>query len=356
MNKLVLIFDYFKEAFHINKKNKALYMPQIALIAVKVFIALFVGIGVYNWVNVGEITSLTAMGPNQIISFMFNQGFKLLAIMLAYALISVVIESGLLNMYKKAVTQGYIEAGDFKEGLSKYFFKLLLGEILIILCWIPILPFYLILGIVTLTAGLTIIPIVIAVFLTMWKVSLVMNDTGIFSAIKDSFSFAKRNFIPLTVLQSIHYAFASGASGGSSGGSGNFSNMSNFNNDMGQGFNSDILPMPAMTEVIRVIKIVIAVLLPIISVAIILVSIISMIFEVFFSLTLFVAYKNGFKVEEKQVVPLEETVEIEALEGQDNAEATVSDEENYQVVEANAVDEVNTPSDIEDVNDKEVGQ
>jgi hypothetical protein len=355
LNKLVLIFDYFKEAFHINKKNKSLYMPQIALIAVKVFITLFIGIGVYNWVNIGEITSLNAMRSDEILSFVLNQGYKLLAIILVYTLLSVGVESGLLNMYKKAVTQGYVEAGDFKEGLSKYFFKLLLGEILIVLCWIPILPFYLILGIVTLTAGLTIIPIVIAVFLTMWKISLVMNDTGIFAAVKDSFSYAKRNFIPLTVLQTIHWAFANGASGGG-GGSSNISNITNLNNDFNQGFNESLLPMPGMMEVIRVIKIIIAIFIPIISIMIIVVSIIAMIFEVFFSLTLFVAYKNGFKVEEKLVDPLEMPAVDEALENKDAADTIEANEENHEVEEENSVEEVNTQSDSEEVKIKEVEQ
>ena len=343
MNKIVLIFDYFKEAFHINKKNKSLYKPQIALIAVRVFLMLLVGIGVYRWVGVGNITSITAMRSNQILGFLFSQGFKLLAIMLVYALISVIIESGLLNMYKKAVTQGHTESGDFKEGLSKYFLKLLLGEVLIILCYIPIFPIYLFLGIITLTVGLTVIPIVIGVFLTMWKISLVMNDTGIFAAAKDSFGFAKRNFIPLSVLQIIHWAFIHAASGGSGGGSSNISNVNNFNNGFGEGIENEVVSMPGMEEVIRIIKIVIAILLPIISIAIIAASIIVMIFEVFFSLTLFVAYKNNFKVEEKQIALLEEPSELEALESQ---EAEVS----------NVTDEVDSSSNEEEASDKEVEQ
>jgi len=341
LNKIVLIFDYFKEAFHTNKKNKSLYKPQIALIAVRVFLMLLVGIGVYRWIGVGNITSISAMRSEQILGFMFSQGFKLLAIMLVYALISVIIESGLLNMYKKAVTQGYTESGDFKEGLSKYFLKLLLGEVLIILCYIPILPFYLLLGIVTLTVGLTVIPIVIGVFLTMWKISLVMNDTGIFAAAKDSFGFAKRNFIPLAVLQIIHWAFIHAASGG--GGSSNISNVNNFNNDFNQGFSNDFFATPGMEEMIRIIKIVIAILLPIISIAIIAGSIIVMIFEVFFSLTLFVAYKNDFKVEEKQIALLEEPTEVEALE-------------NHEAVEANVTEAVDNQSDEEETSDKEVEQ
>jgi hypothetical protein len=345
LNKIVLIFDYFKEAFRINKSNKSLYKPQIALIAVKVFMTLFVGIGVYNWVAIGKITSLTAMEPNQILGFMLSQGFKLLAIILAYALISIVVESGLLNMYKKAVTQGHTEAGDFKEGVSKYFFKLLLGEILIILCYIPILPIILILGIVTLTVGLTVIPLVIAVFLTMWKISLVMNDTGIFDAAKDSFSFAKRNFIPLTVLQIIHWAFSSGVSGGGSGGGGgsNISNINNINNGVGEGLGNEVVNMPAMTEVIRIIKLVIVILLPVISIVIVTVSVIAMIFEVFFSLTLFVVYKNDFKIEEKQIVLLEEPTEAETPQ-------------NSEVEGFNEPDEVDNHSDEEEASDKEVEQ
>lgn len=343
MNKIVLIFDYFKEAFHTNKKNKSLYKPQIALIAARVFLMLLVGVGVYRWIGVGNITSMSAMRSEEILGFMFSQGFKLLAIMLVYALISVIIESGLLNMYKKAVTQGYTEPGDFKEGLSKYFLKLLLGEILIILCYIPLLPFYLILGIVTLTVGLTVIPIVIGVFLTMWKISLVMNDIGIFAAAKDSFGFAKRNFIPLSVLQIIHWAFIHAASGGGGGGGGNISNVNNFNNDFNQGYNNDLFATPAMEEIIKIIKIVFAILLPIISIAIIAASVIVMIFEVFFSLTLFVAYKNDFKVEEKQIALLEESTEVETLE-------------NQEAVETNITEVVDNQSDEVDASDKEVEQ
>lgn len=326
MNKLVLIFDYFKEAFHINKKNKSLYKPQLALIALKVFLFLFVGIGVYSWIGIENITSMTEMRPDQLFGFAFSQGFKLIGILLIYAFVTVVVEAGLLNMYKKAVTQGYIEAGDFKEGLSKYFVKLLLGELLILLCYILSLPFYLILGIITLTVGLTVIPIVVSVFLTMWKISLVMNDVGIIAAIKDSFGFAKRNFFPLAVLQIIHAAFIQGASGGGGGGGGNINmpNTNNYNGNFGQGFGNEIMGMPGMEEIIKVIKIVVAVLLPVISIAVIAGSIIAMIFEVFFSLTLFVAYKNGFKLEEQSVEIPEEPSEVMLVE---SSEPLIEEEE-----------------------------
>ncbi|HYE11766.1 MAG TPA: hypothetical protein VEF53_16495, partial [Patescibacteria group bacterium] len=251
MNRLLLIFDYFKEAFHINKQNKALYKPQIALIAVDVLIILLVGISVYSWIGIENIRTLTEMGSSEILGFVLNQGFKVIAIILAYALISVILEAGLLNMYKKAVTQGYTEPGDFREGLSKYFVKLLLGKLLIFLCYIPALPFYLLIGIITLTVGLAVIPIVVGVFLTMWKVSLVMNDVGIIEALKDSFQFAKRNFMPLTVLQIIHWAFARGVSGGGGGGGGgnfNLPNTNGYNQGPGQGFNNEFFNIPGAEQ------------------------------------------------------------------------------------------------------------
>lgn len=308
MNKIILIFDYFKEAFHINKQNKSLYKPQIALAAVKIALILFAGIAIYSWIGVENISALADVKSSQIFSFVLSLGLKLIAIILIYAFASVVIEAGLLNMYKKAVIQGSIESGDFKEGLSKYFSKLLLGEILIALCYIFAFIPYIILGILSLTVGLSVVPIIAGVFLTMWKVSLVMNDIGIIEAIKDSFSFAKRNFIPLTVLQIIHWAFVNGAAGGSKRGSFNFPSSGNF----GSGLENQAADMPSPEEIIRVLKIIVAVLLPIIAVGTIIVSIVSIIFEVFFSLALFVTYKNDFRIEEEKPEVMDEN--IDALE------------------------------------------
>lgn len=317
MNKLVLIFDYFKEAFHINKQNKVLYKPQIALIAAQVLIILFMGISFYNWIGIENLTALQDMEPGEILSFVFSQGLKILAIGLIYAFLSVLVEAGLLNMYKKAVTQGYIEAGDFKEGISKYFLKLLLGKLLIFLCCIPAIPVVLILGLVTLTVGLTVIPLVVSIFLTMWKTSLVMNDIGVIAAIKDSFRFAKRNFMPLTVLQIIHWAFAQGASGNNGGNFNfNFPDNSGFNQG-GQSFDSDLFNIPGAEKgvefFIKVLKITVGILIPVITIASISAFVIAMIFEVFFTLALFVAYKNDFKVEELQL-PVIEAVEEENQE------------------------------------------
>lgn len=307
MKKLVLIFDYFKEAFHTNRQNKVLYKPQLALIGINVLMVLLVGIGIYSWIGVDNINNMVSMRPEEVLGFILGLGGKILALVLAYALISVVIESGLLNMYKKAVTVGSVESGDFKEGISKYFFKLLGGKILILLCYMLSFPFYLIFGLITLTVGLTLIPVIAGVFLTMWKVSLVMNDTGIFEAIKDSFGFAKRNFIPLTMLQVIHWSFTEGFSGGS-GSSYNFNNTSNITQGLSEGALS-APDIPDLEIILGVIKTIVIIIIPIVAVATIAGSVVAMVFEVFFMLALFVAYKNSFQVIETPPV-LEEATEV----------------------------------------------
>lgn len=338
MNKLGLIFDYFKEAFHLNKQNKALYKPQIALILVKVLLLVLVGVGIYSWIGTNNIYAMMGMQDWDIIRFVLGLGLKLILILAVYSLLSVLLDAGLLNMYKKTVLQGYTEPGDFKEGVSKYFFRLLAGEVLLCICYLLCLPFYLILGLVTLTVGLTLIPAVASIFLTMWKISMVMNDSTIFTALKDSFRFAKNNFFPLAVLQVIHWSFVSGAAGR---GSGNFNFPNNTN--MEEGVLDELHQLPNMDYVLetmaRVFKMVIAILIPVVSIAVVVASVIIMVFEVFFSLALFVAYKNGFVVPvpvESLEVPaeLEIPAEPEDLQGASPLEASnTKEEEDSQEVE-----------------------
>lgn len=330
MSKVLLVFDYFKETFNLNKENKTLYGPQIALIAVRVLMIVFIGIGIYKWIGIENINELTSMQGREIFEFVLSQGLKILLIILLYAGISVFVEAGLLNMYKKVVTQGYTEGADFREGISKYFLRLMAGELLILLCYIIASPFYLIIGIITLTVGLTVIPILASIFLTMWKVSLVMNDKGLFASIGDSFRFAKSNFIPLAFLQVIHFAFSQPASSGGSGGGGggNVNLPSSTQNLPSDSFFDNPGAQQGMEEVIKIFKIAVAVMIPIIAVATIGASIITMIFEVFFSLSLFVAYKNGFNVEE----PVPEI--IEAVDSSEEADYTVLEESQAENLDA----------------------
>lgn len=301
MEKVYLIFDYFKEAFHINKENKNLYRPQIMFIGIRLLMIIGMGIWVYSWINKININSFT---EENALYFILTYGITLVLILIAYGIVSVIVEAGLYNMYKRAILGGERGKSYFSEGVSKYFFKFLIGRIIIFLAWIVILPVYLITGMITLSIGFSLIPLVIDIFLTMWKISLVMNDSKLFQAYKDSLKFAKLNFFPLTVLQLIHFAFVKGVAGGNGGG--NIGNTFNYRN------NANNFPIPfsdinidkeqVLSIFLKVIKIVVAVLIPVISIAVLAAALVKMLFEVFFSLVLFIAYNKKFIIPETNIV------------------------------------------------------
>lgn len=290
MTKTCLIFDYFKEAFHINKKNKGLYLPQIIFIMLKVLMIILIGVKIYSWIGT---TDFYLLEDEKILDLILNYGLKALVMILGYGIISVFIESGLYNMYKKCILLGTVESGNFNEGVKKYFFKFLLGYIIIVLAWMIILPFYFILGILTIFIGFTIIPIIINIFLTMWKISIVTNDSGVFTAFKDSFKFAKNYFFPVTILQLIHWSFVTSTSSkpnlsfNFNGGTRLFSDNPFISDSI---LNEQII----IDEFLNIMKIVLKIIIPVITIATLVASLIKMIFEVFFSLVLFVAYNNGF--------------------------------------------------------------
>jgi hypothetical protein len=188
MERVYLIFDYFKEAFHINRNNKAIYRPQLFYIGIKLIGIILMGLWFYSWIDKIDVHNFTGEDG---VYFLLSYGLGILLISLAYGIISVIVESGLYNMYKKSIISEKVHQGDFSEGVKKYFFKFFLGKILIFVCWMVILPVYLITGVITISLGFALIPLLIDIFLTMWKVSLVMNDSGVIEAIKDSFKFAK---------------------------------------------------------------------------------------------------------------------------------------------------------------------
>ncbi|MFZ5351334.1 MAG: hypothetical protein ACOZCL_01280 [Bacillota bacterium] len=303
MDKFLTLFDYFKEAYRLNINNKKLYRPQILLICFKLLMIVILGIRVYGWVNDIE---MYANDPHMFLRVLVTDGLILLVLFLAYAIISVIIESGLYNMYKVCITTGSTDFPDFWEGVQKYFVRMLFGSLLVLLGYIILLPFYLLIGVITLTAGLSILAIIAGVFLTMWKISLVMNDSGIVKAIKDSFRFAYNNFLPLTLLQLIHWAFAAGPKS-----SGSYFNYSGNSSDLASIFSNNVDPYYAQEGIeflAGFLKIIVIILIPVITIATLVASLIRMLFEVFFSLVLFIVYNRKFinEDEKSEVCPDED--------------------------------------------------
>lgn len=304
MERIYTIFDYFKEAFHINRENKIIYLPQFIFIGIRLLMIIGMGLWVYSWVDKINIYSFN---ERDVLFFILPYIITLVILLIAYGILSVIVEAGLYNMYKKSILLGKCEKSDFSEGVRKYFFKFFLSNILLALAWLIASPVYLITGAVTLSIGFTLIPLLVDIFLTMWKISLVMNDSKIFDALKDSIKFAKLNFFPLTVLQLIHWSFVKAASGGGGGGGlGNVGNSFNYKtggNNIPAPFNNIDMDWDQIVNIVlKVIKIIIAVLIPVISIAVLASALVIMLFEVFFSLVLFIAYSRKFSIPEVNMI------------------------------------------------------
>lgn len=294
MNKAYLVFDYFKEAFHLNRNNKILYKPQILLIMLKSLIILGSGYLLYNWIlseNVLDALRYSNFDIENLSFNLFTIVSSALLTLVLFIIASRVVEAGLYNMYKKSIIENTTDLNDFWDGVQRYFFKFIIGDILISLFWIFAFVPFIFMGIISLTIGFTIIPIFVSIVLTMWKVSVVMNDCSVMRGFDDSINFARKNFFPLLVLQIIHWSFL-GVTGGS-----NYGRIGDlFDTDKNPSMNNLYQNKQEFIDnVIKFIKIGIVVIIPVVTVAYAFSALIGMIIEVFFSLALFVAYKNKFE-------------------------------------------------------------
>lgn len=292
MEQVARIFDYMKRAFVLNKENRGLYKPQIALIILKTCLYILFGLLMYRiMVFVGKPGFNYEMLKDTMLK---SLGWWVVMIVL-YALASIIVEAGLFNMYKSCVLYGNMEAGTFLEGVGKYFFRFLLADVLMILAWGLFLIPYILIGMMTLMAGFVLIPLVVAVFTAMWKVTMVMEETKVIESLKGSFRFAKGHFWPLTTLVILQRAFSSlGGSGGSSN-----SNAGSWQSGVDQSNlpagveNVNITFQQWYSEFLPYIKTGFYIILPVVSIAVIISSLIKMVFKIFFSLTIFVMYSEN---------------------------------------------------------------
>ncbi len=205
MTKVLLIFDYLKEAFEVNRKNKLLYRPQVLLAVLKALTVLSVGMLIYFYVRgmLGRDLSLDDYSFSSLIS-------AFLVIIIASILfwvVSAVFQSGLYYMYDRSVRTGETKASDFSYGIRQYLLKFLAVDLLTLFAWIVFSPVYLIIGLITLFSGFAIVPVVVSIFLGMWKVSIISNECSIFTALKNSLRFAGKFFAAYSVFMLIVFAF-----------------------------------------------------------------------------------------------------------------------------------------------------
>lgn len=315
MKRISCLFDYFKIAFSINKENKGLYKPQIILIMLKTCLIIVTGIVIYDYVSLLSIVD--EVTEQMIFAKVLSTGGLYFLIFIVSIFVKIAFEAGLYSMYKDCIKEGALKANSFTEGIKTYFLKFLIADILMLIAWIIMLLPYIIIGFVTMFAGFIIIPIIISIFTAMWKVSIVIDGSGVVDSLKKSFRFAKLNFWPLSFLIIIQNAFSSLANGGGSSGG---SNLSNFNQNtssvqnptLGNGVLEDKIfseiPSamssfdPSADVILSYVRLGFFILIPVISIAVVISSLIKMVFDVFFSLSVFVMYTENLDAEKIDLV------------------------------------------------------
>jgi len=316
-NKILKLFDYFKVAFQLNLNNKQLYKPQIVFLVVR---GLLIISSAFALLSIGDkMIHLTTMDFNRFVSLFWSEfrGVPLLLTLLTLLVMifgSTYVESGLYHMYYKAYKDD-LAVGDFSAGAGAYFFKFFGGNLLVLFFWILALIPYLITGILTLTVGFTLIPIIVSTFLLVWKASLVSDQTTLGGAFKKSYQFAKSHFIPTMTFVIIQNAMTSIASGGGGGGgSSNISQTTNTSNtffqDMPSGFPSQDLPFPNRFFNYETLKLVVIGITTLITVGTIITGMIQMLFSIFFGLTTVVIYNEGWLIEDA-IEEAQPTLEIQ---------------------------------------------
>lgn len=294
MKDITKLFDYFKEAFHLNRENRRLYMPQMVLIFIKTCLYLAFGLFLYKLVVSFEYRGF---GKEVLEDIFLNMAWWIGGMIIFSIVASIVFEAGLFNMYKVCIYKKQFMGGEFVEGVRKNFIRFLLADFIMLLVWLLILVPYIIVGVLSLLIGFVLIPLMISVFTIMWKVSMVVEDIFVIEGFKKGFHFAVEHFIPLSVLVIIRGSFLSigNASYNSNSGNGSTTNTSpKFMDDFLGDFNPRYIPFKrGYMEVLPYIKLGFYIMLPVISIAIIVGSLVRMVFQIFFGLTSFVMYINN---------------------------------------------------------------
>jgi len=304
-NKILKLFDYFKIAFHLNLSNKQLYKPQIIFLMIR---GLMIITSAFTLLSIGDkMIHLKTMDFERFFSLFWSAFWGIPSLLIFITLLVMVlgltyVESGLYHMFYKAYKEE-LTVGDFSTGAGTYFFKFLGGNILILFFWFLALIPYFITGILTLTVGFTLIPILVSTFLLVWKASLVTDQTTLGGAFKKSYRFAKANFIPTMTFVIIKNAMTSIASGGGGGGgSSNIpqttNNTNNFFQDMPSDFPSQDFPFSNDFFNYDILKLFVIGITTLITVGTIITGLIQMLFNIFFGLTTIVLYNEGWTLEE----------------------------------------------------------
>ena len=294
MKDITKLFDYFKRAFHLNTHNRRLYLPQIVLILINA--CLFIAFGIFIY-RVMAGFRYSGFSEYIIIKALIDMAWWIGGWIVFGILSSVVLEAGIFNMYRVCIIDNELISGEFFQGVRKNFLRFFLADIIMLVVWLLILIPYIIVGFLSLMTGFVLIPLMISVFTTMWKVSMVVEDVFVIEGFKRGFHFAVDHFIPLSILVIIRESFlnfGNGSYNSSSSGKESSSSSSKFFEDLpGDMDPSDIPFSKGYIEALPYIKMGFYILIPVVTVAIIVGSLVRMVFKIFFGLTSFVMYVDN---------------------------------------------------------------
>lgn len=295
MESVLQLFDRFRVAWHLNRANKNLYWPQVALTLVRVLVTLGAGAAIYSLTGSQAMARLLD-NPNwsyltPVLSpliLIFAGGWLLLY------LVGAVLEAGLYSMYKDVILTGKVGEGAFVAGAARYSLSFILGDLLLLVVLAVLLPLWLVVGGITLTVGFGLLGLLWGAALMMWKVALVRGDMGVLAAIKASLRFAQDHKLMAASLYLIRQAFM--RFGGSTASVPNL-NWSNNASDLPSWLN-----LPIMRNPLKILQALVLALTVLAAFAVAAWSLVQMFFHVFFGLVMFLVWEDNDREVSRDVV------------------------------------------------------
>ncbi len=174
--------SYVKKSFKLIFEKPILFIPPLFSFLINGLVIMFA----MYLVNKGHISFA-------------SRGIMLLVIIVV-ALLELFIASGSYNMFKEVVKVGQTSMDDFWLGIKKYAGRIFLGSLLIgvvVFMAVFILTFFIakIIPLNFIIAGvLAISGIILWIFISLWTTVLVYENCNLSKAFKTSFSFVKRHF------------------------------------------------------------------------------------------------------------------------------------------------------------------
>ncbi|MCT4564401.1 MAG: hypothetical protein N4A68_08800 [Maledivibacter sp.] len=193
-------WNYFKKSFKLIFQKPILFVPTLISLALSIVFTL------------GIIASIGV--PDSIVSLNIGMISLILLGVLIMIVLELFISAGNFNMIKQAVDINEVSMDDFWVGAKKYTGRIFLGGLIFSGILLLVLLIIVVPVILTKSSGLTItllilfsIPVIIFIlFISLWETILVYEDCNIIKSFKLSFSFVKKHFglvFVINLLQAI---------------------------------------------------------------------------------------------------------------------------------------------------------